>query len=1016
MVRMGGWLTDKVKDPIPVVTLCHNPVREGDNPLCGDVGYVARVGDLRKNFLFYWPYDSQAPWGGIANWNADPLTGEIRGAAANTMGRSVRWAAAHVRDVLQVAMGDMELEDIVNGLPKDMYFSKSSWSSKEHTMGLTREQINTGARALNAANTMMDAGILPLAGSSMSEKMASYSLARSRQVWDPWGEAADQAAFQSLVTPILNTKYELDRLTPAHLMHATGDGTKLNANVLEYASILRQRDPGFTRIMQETLRTRYEQRGMCFHQNEAPNIGSVDVPGLAAYFKNRFPGDDRVGRGQQIYDALLPEIYAGIALHEMGHSLGMLHQFASSYDSSNFQPQYWQLRTADGTQMASCNGEPGDNCMGPRYLDPETDDEKGLGDESRPGINYFASTSTMEYQWERFSETAGLGTYDQHAMKALYGRVLETMDEKEVSEQVRFAPRMRSQRDEQDLVVSTSKYGTFPHPVHYTELARQLNVFDKARDCRDAKPEEKVQGKWRIVYGQVCSPPPKDHAAWQDFLSDPMNPADPYSTAPFWHTPNDPKRGDGKIRWHYRFGASNAYMHTAPSDAGADPYEIAFNTKRKFEVMYPFTYFRRKSRDGISWFLPGNIHWAYFEKERRINWHVAAKAGQYYASFGPENFDDMAYSKEISDDWLRPYLLGAKQAFDMLAGAVMMPQPGFYSARADRKLTGFIKGNIFDTADYNASGFPVLPGVGRYIDTGVNSDPDGGGSWHYNEWVTRFGFDEEKSLALAALIDGRPPAYTPSRELFLDNRYNRISFHTSMPKGVERLVGGLMSNDWESIGPQYRCTDAGSFSCNAGVVDLIDLTQDTLPKRRDNAQILFPNIGYEQQSMISIFVALYSNRTTSTMALNNRARIWIEGIDGALGQWGFPEPQDQIRFENPITRFVYVARRYGTEDVIKVDKEGVDIPVKTIEVGIGAQMLTYANYLVADAYEVEKSGADPVFDEYGKVKLILDADGHPIPRSGTDSAVANRKTRLSNYVGIIDGARQMGIWFGNGPF
>ena len=71
-----------------------------------------------------------------------------------------------------------------------------------------------------------------------------------------------------------------------------------------------------------------------------------------------------------------------------------------------------------------------DTCMpGPRYLDPVTDDEAGQASESRPGINYFANTTTMEYQNERFFENSGLGTYDVMSMGALYERrVLETYD------------------------------------------------------------------------------------------------------------------------------------------------------------------------------------------------------------------------------------------------------------------------------------------------------------------------------------------------------------------------------------------------------------------------------------------------------------------------------------------------------------------------------------------------------------------------------------------------------------
>ena len=91
MVSYGAWLVDTPKEATPVVTLCHNPVRELRHArhLRRRPAPSARVGDLRNNFIFYWPYDSRAPWGGIADWNADPLTGEIVGAAAQIMGRSV---------------------------------------------------------------------------------------------------------------------------------------------------------------------------------------------------------------------------------------------------------------------------------------------------------------------------------------------------------------------------------------------------------------------------------------------------------------------------------------------------------------------------------------------------------------------------------------------------------------------------------------------------------------------------------------------------------------------------------------------------------------------------------------------------------------------------------------------------------------------------------------------------------------------------------------------------------------
>jgi len=47
------------------------------------------------------------------------------------------------------------------------------------------------------------------------------------------------------------------------------------------------------------------------------------------------------------------------------------------------------------------------------------------------------------------------------------------------------------------------------------------------------------------------------------------------------------------VRWMYRYGTVGSYFHTAPSDAGADPYEVTQATIKRFESNYPWTYFRR---------------------------------------------------------------------------------------------------------------------------------------------------------------------------------------------------------------------------------------------------------------------------------------------------------------------------------------------------------------------------------------------------------------------------------------
>ena len=992
MVSYGAWLTDQAKDPKPVLTLCHNPVRETDpREPCGEVGDSARVGDLRKNFLVYWPYDSRAPWGGIANWNADPLTGQIIGAAAFIMGRSATYAAAQQRDILQVAMGDVTPEEITDGEPAANYahYLKDGYSPE----GLSAEEIARRVNSVDADRALQTINPVPLKGATVAEKYASFVAIQHASSADPTQQSTAQLEQDALVKPLLGTKWEADLVDSHWLVGALGadPNTSVDDSVLDVASPLRGMDPARIHDFRDLLEQKMRLHGVCFFDSEAPAFGSVDMQGLAGYFQAKYGNLDKQARGEAMYRDLVAEAFKGIAIHEIGHSLGMLHQFASSWDAPNYNPQYWQLRTDEGAATPSCNGQPRtgdtDSCMGPRYLDPETPDEEGLAGESRPGILYFASTSVMEYQIERFGETVGLGTYDQHVMNALYGRVLETMDDAphggmDLAEQQNFAPRMESQLGEADRVTRNYPgFGKSAWPTHYTEVARKMKVFDPARDCREATPEEKQLAAWRIVHGKVCSPPPRDHAAWSDFLSDAL--PDGGSEAPFWHTKADPKAGGERVRWFYRWGTNhNAYFHTNDSDAGADPYEVTRNTVRKFDLSYPFSYFRRQNREYQYLGLPSAVADRYFERMRSYHWLVA-NSSAFYRSFGKPVWDKISND----DDWHRPYLVAEQDMLNLLVRAVLMPEPGAYAPQSQIGQSR----PIYDLPGQGNGTFTVGLVDGRYVGEDYDSSPTAGGSWDYLHWMNHAGFSTEKALALRALVDGRPSLFTISRANFLDGRGVKINFRNDLAPAVDRLLGGMLSEDWEAISPWVAPSDGKTPTPR-----LLDLASDT-PTRSPNARVLFPNIGYRQQLAGTMFTAVFS-RLATDMTLVNKMRIWIDGQVGAVD---VPEAQ-QVRFTDPASGYTYIGRKYGAETI-----DG-----KVVDKGIAARMIQHANDLLVASYEVElDANKVPVVDAFGSPVLKLDVDGQPILKDADTGKIGD----LTGYIGLLDATRQIGHALGYGP-
>ena len=86
----------------------------------------------------------------------------------------------------------------------------------------------------------------------------------------------------------------------------------------------------------------------------------------------RFDASDdlsvQLERAEKIRKYIAQRAHTAVILHEMGHSIGLRHNFVSSADAMNYRPQYWQLRTENGRVTENCSGlsSNGKDCVGPR--------------------------------------------------------------------------------------------------------------------------------------------------------------------------------------------------------------------------------------------------------------------------------------------------------------------------------------------------------------------------------------------------------------------------------------------------------------------------------------------------------------------------------------------------------------------------------------------------------------------------------------------------------------------------
>ena len=191
-----------------------------------------------------------------------------------------------------------------------------------------------------------------------------------------------RAKVQAAMAQARGTEVESNLINPAMLQAAGLHGSvPAQGPVADLASPLALNNPQMRmRIRQERENAR-AARGSCIME-AAPEATSIT--GLADILLKKFPRDPnesasvRQKRNEAMFHYVQRRFTYGVIIHEMGHSIGLRHNFISSAAALHYRPQYWQLRTKNGKVTASCADamDDGASCVGPRYWDPMTDEEQ----------------------------------------------------------------------------------------------------------------------------------------------------------------------------------------------------------------------------------------------------------------------------------------------------------------------------------------------------------------------------------------------------------------------------------------------------------------------------------------------------------------------------------------------------------------------------------------------------------------------------------------------------------------
>ncbi|MBW2527315.1 MAG: hypothetical protein JRI23_24245 [Deltaproteobacteria bacterium] len=973
-----------------VFVLCHNPVdpSQGDDPeLCGSAGNAPRLGDLRYNFLsVIQDPELLAPWGIMMDaW--DPLTGEVVAGSVNVWGSVGDRAAAKTVDLVQLLNGQISPDEFITG--QDV----SEWVKANRPGGSAAR----GPRPMSAAEVdshqrAFDPSVLTpyLAGMTGNDRHLPPKLRherRAKALIDGGRLGPGNSALSARLRSLRGSPIEAAMVSPEMAQLAGFDPTgPVSPDIVRRASPFGRYNPAVRRQLRREKRIARAKRRSC--RLEAPDPDNLIA--LARQLQQQYPAPDPTDPAavqawrDELWNWARRGLNRGVMAHELGHSMGLRHNFAASFDALNYDTRYWQLRTSNGETSATCadGNVNGSSCVGPRWKDPLTEQE------INGNIFRYATSSVMDYPGDSNQDMILPGKYDRAALRFGYAGTVDVWANDDWSVD-RFGAGQQTAFYLTAFGLNPGLFGVYYFPdtdpyeepafIHYS---RYHEEFDLLGTC------EPADGAGTAL-GQRCHGAPLDvvdYRDMRDFAADPD-----YASFAWAITPRVVD-GAGRVRRGYQFSgdeyADAGNVPSFTSDYGADPYEQIRFLESQYENRYVLDAFRRDRVMFNSLDASYRIQAYYLDNMQQIvkTWAFAA-----LLEGDPQN----PLPALLDDGYYGPLQLGSTVAFDWLARIMTRPEPGYYCP-AD--VCGYFQPlgvdepvYVTDWAalpDYYIYDFQVALGDGRYL----HNDYDYAEGYWWGDYQTQVGCYYDKIWSTYYLAEAFDYFISNAKEDFTDSRYKNVSFATVYPEQVRRLFNNLLTGDMETYAP-WVDPPVTPNDTPLAALEYPDWHAVDGPSPRPAGVLLAdPNHAWNEQIYAMVWGAMFFPTNWSLQWVHD-ARIAV--LPSEQPDW----PADEVvAFYYPPTGLTYRAHSTGTESIMGLTRQKA----------AGARMLEWANKLMTLAYLVDRDvGGEPIYNPDGTPVLLLDVDGKP----QLDPANPGAPAALARYVDTIDTMRELTAHF-----
>lgn len=365
--------------------------------------WCARPGDIRYNMIYWVDQASMGSPLGYGPVSADPETGEIIQGNAFIYGAALLSYKSYVGDVYDLITGAVTEDAMRSGENIREYYQNLSGNQFPPTVPQNGFLVNDQAsfeamkQQFEPLKERMEQlkKLSPAARSPFAQGLKGSYVERMLVDNDEWKVSNGMDLGHSL------TEEELDAVSP------------FRASFMENAR-------SFQKV--EDLLSRSEH---CVYR--ANEYTDATVSWLAQRYAEKGLGRD------EAVQRMLEDVYRGTTEHEVGHNMGLRHNFEASFDRDNYFEGYYTTFTkaefADPKPVDFSQASPPKLPLTPdEYLAYDAARREARAKRERAGIKLEQYSSIMDYGGQFYSDFRGLGKYDIAALKFGYGNRVEVFE------------------------------------------------------------------------------------------------------------------------------------------------------------------------------------------------------------------------------------------------------------------------------------------------------------------------------------------------------------------------------------------------------------------------------------------------------------------------------------------------------------------------------------------------------------------------------------------------------------